>query len=235
MDTNKISIESAIKELHFSDSPKAFALSYIELLANQEEGLRIYFDGNIRGTEVLYEPEPTYTYPAGNEEPEIDKVLIANGDSAEIPGPKWLKSLNVLNKEGVYLLATSRFIIDGTEYFCCDETGMYLENKLINLDSVYCISAEVEKLRSNLSMNRLNSSKPQGNEPGVRKALALLAREKAEASAKFKTGDKVNARAMKDHLIALAKTHLISDSGLRKIDDKLNQSLQEYDLKEIKS
>jgi hypothetical protein len=66
------------------------------------------------------------------------------------------------------------------------------------------------------------------------KALALLAREMADnKGGRFKSANKVNAKGFKDHILELAEHYEISDGYLKGLDDKLNQALNDLELKEI--
>lgn len=72
------------------------------------------------------------------------------------------------------------------------------------------------------------------NIDGKVKALALLARELAENKPySFIIGNKVNATAIKDHIIHLAKKNDVSIGYLKSLDDVLNFALKELDLNEI--
>ena len=74
----------------------------------------------------------------------------------------------------------------------------------------------------------------QKNIDGSTKALALMAREMADnKGGRFKSANKVNAKGFKDHILELAEQYEISDGYLKSLDDKLNQALNDLELKEI--
>jgi len=236
MNNDKISIEAVVNKLGQKDSPRSMSMQFVSFLAQKDDGLRIYYDADILGTEALSDLEPIFTRPANNEEPELDKLLIGNGTSAVMAGTKRLSQVFFPKIDGDYVLAINRFSIDGVEYYSCEETGMFLRHEYISLDDAYCLSKEVDEVCNRIDTRGLPpSNKLTRTEPGLRKAVALLAREKADESQTFRIGRKVNARALKNHILTLAKEHFLNDAYLKSIDDKLNEILDEFDLKETKA
>jgi hypothetical protein len=111
-------------------------------------------------------------------------------------------------------------------FFVTDEEGIWNCNKRLDSSEVFFNKNEIESL----SKNRAKKI------DGKTKALALLARELAQdGPAKFRTGNKVNATAVKDHIISLAKSYEVSTGFLNSLDDVLNRALNDLDLKEIPS
>ena len=63
------------------------------------------------------------------------------------------------------------------------------------------------------------------------KALALLARDIADnGSAKYKSGNKVNASAFQEHILSLAEKYGTETVNLKSLGDKVKKALREHGL-----
>jgi hypothetical protein len=109
-------------------------------------------------------------------------------------------------------------------FFVTDDEGIWNHDKKLDSSEVFFDKKQIESL----------SKKRAKSIDGKTKALALLARELAQSgSSKFRTGNKVNATAVKDHIISLAKKYEVSTGFLNGLDDVLSRALNELELKEI--
>lgn len=229
MNEGYLSIDKAIEKLGLANAPKGVALNTIVNWANYEDGISIYFDGALCGAEFYGEPDPQF-----NSDGELIQLLIAVGNVAEMPGRNRLLGISLMQLDGRSFVVANRFVVGGALYHCSDETGMYVDEVIVSLDDIYVLSEELNEFIQKASQIEVVKVRQEGSEPGLRKAFALLAREKAEHSAKFRTGDKVNSAAIKKHIIDLAKRYHVSTGLLAKIDDKLSATLNELDIREIK-
>lgn len=220
-----ISIDEVLKRLHLSAMPLTQAYGRLEELLAEPGGMSLYFDGSLEPvTDADHECEPIYSTNLGEENVLVD-LLIANGVVSSISGQIQLCSPHFIKRNGRYEIITSKFVCSGKEYYSCDEAGMVVQHLGFDLDSVYVLEADLQQL--------VKADKPMGGEPGLRKALALLAQEKAQSCSKFRTGDKVNASAFKDHVIQLADKYGLTSGYLKTLDDKLNSILDGLELKEV--
>jgi hypothetical protein len=223
-----LSIDKAIEMLGLANAPKGFALNTVINLGNYKDGIRIYYSGEILGAEYQDEPEPILDSTG-----EVSQLLIAVGVAVVAKGRKRLMQMSFRQEVGQYFVAANTFEIGGVLHHCTEETGMFVDSVLVSLDNLFVIADEFDEFFEKASAAGFVTAKRVGSEPGARKALALLAREMADKSAKFRTGDKVNSRAVKDHIISLAEKYDVTPGKLANIDDKVSETLNELDLREV--
>jgi len=220
MDKNRFaSTNWVLEKLGFNKMPLKLALeSVVDLVLENE--IDLYFEKSTRGTDATVEIEEQYT-PDGV----FLGPLIGNGYSYWHDDMKLATTLHVYNRHNSSPeFAIQQYRIADKLFYVTDNEGIWNCEKYLNTDEVYFDKNQIESL-SKHSAKSID---------GITKALALLAREKAESLPKFMTGNKVNASTFKDHLVELAGTYEISASGLKSIDDKINFALKELDINEVK-
>lgn len=234
MNPQIVSLEWVISKLKLSDTPRPIALNQILKYANEVNGLSIYFDGKIRAARSQTEPEELLDPPLhpGGEPVHLGRALFY-ADAEAVSGRKRLLGISFLASTSGYTLITSKFLFEDNLYHCCDDLGMWVENISIRTDEVYCMSQEFNDFCTLLKRQERINLREVGKDPGLTKALALLSREKADSSPKFRSGKKVNASAIKRHIIDLAEKYDVSDSHLKKIDDIISNALSDLDIKDV--
>lgn len=227
---SKVSVDFVINELNLKDMPRIQALKVV-IDYIDHSGLQMYFDSEVIGTDAKERYEIIY-----NDQGEVEAALIANGYSDLHGGEKQATEVYCTG-EGDYRFGIYAYQHQGLKYYPTEETGMFLEPLHLPLDWVYFKQDEINQFKKELLKTDAifsTSLSPPPSEPGIRKALALLARDMADTHpSQFRSGTHVNAKAIKDHILKLARDHEISDRGLKKIDDKLNATLNELDLKDL--
>ena len=225
-----VSIEWVIDQLQLESMPKPQALEIL-LQYVSEKDLPIYFNESFTGTDANEAYELIY-----DNEGEVTDILIANGYSEIHEDKKQLIDAGLSFDGGHCAFHINKYLFNDRYYYPTEETGMYLKTVALGLDSFYCINDEVAKFKKTLGLPSDEKSVIKKNatigEPGVRKALALLAREKAENTA-YQKGNSVNAKMFKDHILKLAIKYNISDGQLKSLDDKINETLKQLELKEL--
>ncbi len=222
----KVYFENAIEELGLTRMSAAGALHTLYLYF-QYDGLPLYFDDTVIGTEADHELEPTSN----------SELLIANGTSEECSyGKKRVLEAFHTNSSDRYFLTVSRFQYKDAAYYPCDKAGMILNPFPLDTSGIYFDRQELANFRKRLGEGFIEN-KPNSEtnyEKGEFKALALLAREMAEeGTTKFAINGKVNSHTVMEHLLKLSINYHISDRGLKKIDDKINKALDHHDLKHV--
>lgn len=214
---NFVSTDWVLKKLGFDEMPIKLAFeSIVDLVSNNE--INLYFEKFTIGTDAKYEIEMQY---------QADGVFlgpfIGNGYSYPHYDMKLATALCVSDRHNTPpKFAIQQYSIDDKLFYVTDNEGIWNCDKSLNAEEAYFDKKQIESL----SKNRVKSI------DGKTKALALLAREMAEnGSPKFRTGNKVNATAIKDHILFLAKKYDVPDGYLKSLDDVLNQALNELDLK----
>jgi hypothetical protein len=212
-----VSTDWALKKLGFDEMPMKLAFESVVNLVLLNE-IDLYFEKSIRGTDATVELEMQY---------QLDGVFlgafIGNGYSYQHDDMKLATVLSVSHRHNTPpKFAIQQYSIDDKPFYVTDDEGIWNREKHLSADEVYFKKKQIESL----SKDRVKSI------DGKTKALALLAREMAEnGSAKFRTGNKVNATAIKDHILLLAKEYDVPNGYLKSLDDVLNQALNELDLK----
>ena len=117
-------------------------------------------------------------------------------------------------------------------YYCSEESGQGFHHQDIDATCIYADRVEAQEFIKKAKDYSLITAPPPKGDIKLQKAIAVLAAEKAESSAKFRSGAKVNASAIKTHIISLTKKYGISPKYLASFDDELNKILDHYDLKE---
>ena len=229
---NKLSINSVIDKLELSDTPRAIAYSAIAGWANSDDGLRIYFDGSVTCTTADIEPEEILD-PNSIDPPILQGLLVASGKPQNMGGTMRLLNITFSEANSSTDILFDRFSIEKDLFYCTDEAAMWVKPVRLSLSNIYCQKDEVEDFYNKLVQHKYFKPLPKGKELGIRKALALLARDKAESSAAYRVGNKVNARQFKAHIIDLAKKYGLDESYLKSIEDRINETLHELDLKEL--
>jgi hypothetical protein len=235
---DKVNISWVIKTLNLSEMPNAQAL---RILASYvcDGNLDMFVDVDIRGTDADYEVE------------EVDEVdgnfaggLIGNGFSYHHIGQKIVTGVDTYYANGIFGFIVNAYYFEDKRFYPTDVEGVWLRPKNIDEKLVYFDRAKVSLYASKLDV--LPSSAPSkkcATEPGVKKALALLAREKADLypdpQFNFKMASSVNASGFRDHILYLAKKYFKDeepssrDHGLNSLDDKISEVLLKWDIKVI--
>ena len=215
---NFVSIDWTLKKLGIDEMPKKLAFKSVADLVSSKE-IDLYFDKSIQGTDKSVELEMQYEASGA-----FLGALIGNGYSYQHDGVKLATVLCISSLFDTPKFAIQEYSFNDESFYVTDNEGIW--NRVMHLDAneVFFDKKQIESLSKNRAKNI----------DGKTKALALLAREMAEnGSPKFRTGDKVNATAIKDHIISLAKKYDVSTGYLKSLDDVLNQVLKELELKEI--
>tara|TARA_B110000483_G_scaffold242513_1_gene328593 strand:+ start:1428 stop:2111 length:684 start_codon:yes stop_codon:yes gene_type:complete len=221
--SKQLSITEVMSRVGLSGTQVDYAYRSLADCMSEEDGLPLMFNS----TSMTAVDGHCETEAAGPDE--SIRLLLCTGDPIEISGEvRLIDPFFVRNAES-YKYYARHLIAQDKPYSACDETGMFADYLQVDIESAFVLEADLDDyIRAHGSFKKTLSA-----EPGLSKALALLAREKAESSPKFRTGDKVNASAFRNHVISLAKKYDIPTGKLSSLDDKLNKILNELDLKEI--
>lgn len=172
-------------------------------------------------------------------------MSIANAeDLKEVYGAKRVERAYVFSRsssstsdeESIYV-SIRMFSKDDVIYNIADEGGDKFLDIDVKYEELYFNKEELNAFKKAMESTDKQTTQPQYKDislSGEMKALALVAREMADQSDKYKTGNRVNSSAVQSHIIQLATEHEISTSGLRSLDDKLNKALDHHDLKLVK-
>jgi hypothetical protein len=236
MKNDTVNTNWVIKTLNLSEMPKAQAL---RILASYvcDGNLDMFVDENIRGTDAVYEVEE-YEEVDGN----FAGGLIGNGFSYHHIGQKIVTGVDTYYANGIFGFTVNAYYFEDKMFYPTDLEGVWLRQKNIDEKLVYFNRAKVSLYASKLDV--LPSSAPSkkcATEPGVKKALALLALEKADLNpqSKFRKANSVNASGFRDHILTLADKYLHAEEpnsrvhGLKSLDDKINEVLTMLDITEI--
>lgn len=215
---NFVSTDWVLKKLGFGDMPMKMAYESIADLVTSKE-INLYFDSPVRGTDKSVEIEMQYEASGA-----FLGALIGNGHSYQHDGVKSATALYIYSLFDTPKFAIQEYIFKDKSYYVTDDEGIWNREKHLVPNEVFFDRKQIESLSKTRSKNI----------DGKMKALALLAREMAEDGArKYRTGNKVNAAAIKEHIITLAKKYDVSSGYLKSLDDTINQSLIELELKEL--
>ncbi len=232
----RIHIENLISELHLDHMPMLRALKTILLYA-EHDSLPICFNETVTGIDANVPIGPQYDEYGESIDIEIaDPMLMV-----ELTGPKTIFRAFAyhLEHENQYLLSVYSFYHNDTLYYVPHQSGAALTVIDLVLDVFYCDRDDFGKFVNAMETGNKQTVPPTSAQQtkllcdNELKALALLAKEKASKSARFKNGDKVNASAFKDHIVNLAEKNNISTHGLKKLDDKISKAQKKHDLKEV--
>ena len=221
-----VSVNWAVTKLGLSDLPKNH--SY-EIIANHvtNGNFEMYFDEPVIGTDAI-----DVVGMVCDGKGQLVGWSIENGYSFEHSGRKIATGVDVDHSNGKFNFSVNDYYFHNERFFPSDSEGVWHSPKFVDVELV-----SFDKSQFNSFVPFKNFSRAKGDQ-GLLKALALLAREAADKSSKFRHGKKVNAKAFKDHVIKLAEEYLdpkemVIDSNIRKLDDRINKALSELDLKDI--
>ena len=221
-----VAVDWVVKKLGLADLPKKHSYGIIaDYVTN---GLfEMYFDQPVIGTDATVDVEMVT-----DENGRLSGGLIGNGFSKEHQGTKIAAGVNVYYADGQFKFAVNDYYHHEERFYPTDFEGVWHRPKFVDVDLVSFVRNQVSSFKpsTNFSVDK--------GEQGLLKALALLARESADNSSKFRHGNKVNAKAFKDHVVELAKDYLAQDgkvpeANIKKLDDRINKTLDELDLKVI--
>ena len=122
---------------------------------------------------------------------------------------------------------------ENKDYLICDETGQFTRQLCVSRDSAYVLKDDVSNFKKGPFFTHDSTRKRTvASELGLTKALALLIHDMASnrSGAKYRCSEKINASAVKDHILALATKYEIDDSNLRSLNDKITPLLKDHDL-----
>jgi hypothetical protein len=252
----KVSIERAIIELSLSDMSLIGALRTIQLYA-EYDGLNIYFDETVIGSKSDTPIGEQFTYSTGTANDGTEYKItdfdymacVGSNDLIELGANKKLViSYQILEINGEYQFSVSLLSQDGVDYFIPSQDQISTIALELPIEDFYFDRDEFLAFNNRLQTPSLKNQQDDNKVSAPMKALALLARDLAENSQKFKNGNNVNASAVKKHLLALAESHHQQGNaystgganngnrlsiGLKSIDDSLNKALDDLDLKII--
>jgi hypothetical protein len=229
-----ISLSDAVIALNITDLDYSDIVN--RLLSHAvDDDFNIYFDGEIRGYSV---DGPVLDRSAGRD----DLPVSLAPDLSDDNGAEFIKSMSGKaafikgyckgNEESGYSIGVSEFEQIGVVYKSVSlETETFVPTTL-SIDCFYLNRSDFEGYIQSINI-KTNPARLDSESSGAMKALALLAREIADKKVAFKSGNKVNASAFKDHLLVLADKHEISSHGLMSLDDEINKTLKKLDLKDI--
>jgi hypothetical protein len=232
-----VSIEWVLNELSLSDMPLPQAISILLSYVSNNR-LPLYFNGSLLGTDA------TNGYEVIENGPDDVTFLIANGESYWHDGTLRLLGGNHFYRDSQHFIDVIKYQFNDEDFYSTEETGMFLVPAILPFLSFHCLRNEVLDSKSNLTSTQTTrsalNSKPFKGDVGALKALALLAREKAETSPKFRTGQKVNASEFKKHILNLANEIIDRETHdpeglLKSLDDKIKKVLKQYEINEIPS
>lgn len=221
-ESDLVSVDWVVIKLGLFDLPKKRAYEIIaDYVTNGS--FEMYFDESIVGTDATVDVEMVF-----DENERLTGGLIGNGYSTEQLGTKIATGVDAYHSEGQFKFAVNDYYFNEERFYPTDSEGIWHRQKLVDVDLVSFDKDQVDLLGSS---NNFGKSKA---DHGLLKALALLAREMADKrGAKYKTGNKVNASGFKEHVLSLAKEYKVSVGLLNSLDDKVNQALNNFELKEI--
>jgi hypothetical protein len=220
-----VSVDWVVNKLGLSDLPKQHSLEIIAAKLSYQN-FELYFDQIIVGSHA------TSGFEFMSDENDFESgALILNGYCIMHEGKKVATNADTYHIDGRYFFAINEYYFHDERFYPSDAQGMAHKPSLVDVDLV---SFDRNQVISCTSSNHFSRAK---GEQGLLKALALLAREMADNSPKFRHGSKVNAKAFKDHVVDLAKVYLaedkVPDGNIRKLDERINKALNELDLKDI--
>jgi hypothetical protein len=213
-----VSVEWVVNKLGLSALPKKRAYEIIaDYVTNGS--FEMYFDELVVGTDAI---EDVGMVCDGNGQ--FVGWSIENGYSSEHDGIKVAGGVNADHSGDRFNFAINDYYFNEERFYPTDSEGIWHRQKLVDVDLASFDKGQVDSLGSS---NNFGKGKA---DQGLLKALALLAREMADNSDGFKTGNKVNANAFKDHVLFLAEHYEISDGYLRSLGDKVKKVLKDLDL-----
>ena len=233
----RIYLETLISELRLDHMPILRALKTILLYA-EHDGLEIRFDNTVLGIDASVPIGPQYD-ESGKP---IDFEIVDRSQIQKISGPKTIFRAQAFHyeRENRYLLSVYSFYHNDALYYVARPTGTASAEVDLALDSIYCDRVAYEEFVEAMETDDKQEPQPASTQHNKSlcsselKALALLARESAIRSKKFRHGKRVNAAAFKDHIVTLAEKYdKTLKPGLNSLDDKISTALKKYDLKEI--
>jgi len=238
-----VHLDLAIEELNLDNMPIISAIRTLLLYARDDD-LPIYFNEEAQGIDI--------NIPFGEIIDEngvsIDFEVADQDDIKNISGSKIISNAFVSINESPPYVVINSFSHNKINYNIINDSGSQASDLSIEYTELYLKREELLNFKEGFSNGRRirkPSPAPQNSQKitGEAKALALLAREKALSNPAYKSGNKVNASAFKDHIIKLAEQHYKKElnpenfkpllSGLGSVDDKINKALKHYDLKQI--
>jgi hypothetical protein len=228
-------IKWLFRKLDLLDAPKVMA--YEILKSRIKEGIiSISFDKKTFGVSSSEGYEAIY-----DDEGDITRVMLNGANEQLHTSNQKIISFYAYKVNGGYKLSVGEYEHNDEYFYPSDETGMWFESFIIDEDDLYLTKENVIRVENKYDEKQNNKLPPNAHtgSKGTIKALALLAREKADSSDAYKNGTKVNASRFKDHIITLAKNYFIGDEPqkqkayLLKIDDVINAALKEYDLRDL--
>ncbi len=229
-----ICFDQAIQEFRLTDLKPQQAIKAI-LNCSLFDKLPIYFNINIEAVSI----ENYFGNQYDENHDFVDFIPPVYASSQELAGEKQI--LNTDFRQINENVVITRFLKNGSTYLIPNETEEYTGEQVIKYSDLYIKREHLVKYNNYFSQVKIleratkqATLEADGSSKNLLKALALLAREKAENGEGYKKGQKVNAKAFKDRIIYLARKYDISTNGLKSIADKINPVLIELDIKEIK-
>lgn len=119
------------------------------------------------------------------------------------------------------------------DYLICDNTGQFTSHVRVCPTSAYLLIKDIAKFKNDPNFTSTSTFKGTvSSDSGLRKALALLIHDMAsrQFGVKYRSGEKINASKVKDHILDLATTYGIDDSNIKSLHNKITPMLKEYDL-----
>jgi len=196
---NFVSIDSVLKKLGFDEMPKKLAFESVADLVSLKE-IDLYFDISIQGTDKSVELEMQFEASGA-----FLGVLIGNGYSYQHDDVKLATALYIFSLFDSPKFAIQEYSFNDESFYVTDNEGIWHREKHLDENEVFFDKKQIESFSKSRAKNI----------DGKTKALALLARKMADNDDNFKTGNKVNAKAFKDHILLLAEEYGITEGGLK--------------------
>ena len=233
---SRLSISEAIPELTLDDMPHTNAVR--RLLQYTQDGLKIYFAAGLFGYPSDM-PRATHTDPDRftllETVDEGDTVLVESEDG-EI---RLVSGVCVERNEEPPDIEVYEFTQNGVDYVSVNPNAALIVPTTVIEARFYIYRDDLLDFINSMSGRDQDQNAEKEDQSSTRisgelKALAIIAAEFAADREKYRTGNKVNASAFKDHVVNKAHEYDIPDHGLKKLDDKINKALIYLDIKDVR-
>ncbi len=237
-----VPMDLAIAELGLSEMPEVRAIKIILQYAAYD-GLPIIFSGHVCGIDQSIMLGAVYDEYGQS----IDYLVAEDlNDIQHIDSEKIIIRAHTYKSNKKRYISISSFSKNDVSLNVVHESGQRYSEIDVLCEDLFIYKKELQSFIKRIDQDdaaavKKSASKGTGSSTrvsGVDKALALLARDKAEGNRGYQTGNKVNASAFKDHVIKLAKIYLtdpekVNDHGLKQLDGNISNALDKLDIKEI--
>ena len=228
----KLSVENSLPTLGLDKLPPLLKAEAFCIYVNAGLPLYFYCDKALNVTQgdlsdIDYEdrsPDPDYPHYVG--------LITTNHATISIDDFVSTCSVTIDPRTKIDLLV-SCFKYKNKDYLVCDETGQFTSQFSVCRNSAYILTEDIAKFKNGPNFTSSSSFKGTvSSDSGLTKALALLIHDMAsrQSGAKYRSGKKINASAVKDHILDLATKYEIGDSNIKSLHNKITPILKEHDL-----